>query len=446
MQKPALVTNPKRMEGENPLRDFATLEAVLPGHDILWVRELRRAAASRFTALGIPSQKVEAWKYTGLSALATQRFAPSEASARITADAAKAKQLAGAHVLVFEAGHFRPDLSSSEAIGGVEILPLSQALETAPDWLKAHLKAAGDAIEADAPFDSLNLAMMSDGVVIRVGEGVAVAPVIQILHLANAAGVAHHVRTVVLMEPGSQATILESWAGEIEGPAWTNAVTEVDIRDGASLTYVKVEDEADAAFHLDRTKARLSEKAVFEAFVLSTGGRLARSEVLVEHAGEFSKSVVNGVYIAHEGQHLDQVTRMDHAMPNATSDQVFKGVLSGKSRAAFQGTVLVRQDAQKTDARQANHTLLLSRQAEIDTKPELEIYADDVKCAHGATVGELDPLQLHYLKSRGIPEAAARIMLVEAFVAELADGIAREDLREHIRAGIRAAIGKEETQ
>lgn len=442
MQKPALVTNPKRMEGENPLGDFAALEATLPGHDVPWVREMRRAAASRFTALGFPSQKVEAWKYTGLSALATQRFTPSEASARITADTAKATQLANAHMLVFEAGHFRPDLSSNEAIEGVEILPLSQALETAPDWLAAHLKAAGESIEADAPFDSLNLAMMSDGVVIRVGEGVSVEPVIQILHLASAAGAAHHVRTVVLMEAGSRATILESWAGEIDGPAWTNAVTDVDIRSGASLTYVKVEDEAEAAFHLGRTKARLGEKAVFEAFVLSTGGRLARSEVLVDHVGEFSKSVVNGVYIAHEAQHLDQVTRMDHAVPNATSDQVFKGVLSGKSRAAFQGTVMVRPDAQKTDARQANHTLLLSRQAEIDTKPELEIYADDVKCAHGATVGELDPLQLHYMKSRGIPEAEARLMLVEAFVAELADSITREDLRDYVLAGIRAAIAK----
>ena len=253
-------------------------------------------------------------------------------------------------------------------------------------------------------------------------------------------------RNVVLMEPGSQATILESWAGEIDGPAWTNAVTEFDIHDGASLTYVKAQTEDDAAFHLGRTRARLGEKAVLDAFVLSTGGRLARSEVLVEHAGEFSKSAVNGVYIAHEAQHLDQVTRMDHAVPNATSDQVFKGVLSGKSRAAFQGTVLVRQDAQKTDARQANHTLLLSRQAEIDTKPELEIYADDVKCAHGATVGELDRLQLHYLKSRGIPETQARVMLVEAFVAELADGIAREDLREYVLAGIRAAIEKEQAE
>ena len=442
MQKPALVTNPKRMEGENPLADFATLETTLPGYDVPWVRELRRAAASRFTALGIPSQKVEAWKYTGLSAIATQRFTPSQDGAKVTADAAQAKQLAGAHVLVFEAGHLRADLSSSDAIDGVEILPLATALESSPDWLEAHLKASADAIEADAPFDSLNLAMMSDGVVIRVAEGVTVAPVIQILHFASETSVAHHIRNIVLAEPGANATILESWAGEIDGPAWTNAVTEFDIRDGASVTYVKTQDEAEPALHLGRTKVRLAEKAVFDAFVLSTGGRLARSEVLVDHAGEFSKSIVNGVYIAREAQHLDQVTRMDHAVPNATSDQVFKGVLSGKSRAAFQGTVLVRQDAQKTDARQANHTLLLSRQAEIDTKPELEIYADDVKCAHGATVGELDALQLHYLKSRGIPEMEARVMLTEAFVAELAEAIAREDLRDHVLAHIRAAISK----
>jgi len=443
MQKAALVKNPKRMEGENPLADFSALESTLPGHDVGWVKDLRRSAASRFTALGYPSQKVEAWKYTGLSALATQRFTPASAGERVSAAAVAAKVLDGAQLLVFEAGHFRRDLSMLDPVDGVEITTLGEALAAPPDWLEAHMTESASGIEADAPFDSLNLAMRSDGVVVHVGEGREVAPVIQILHLASEAGVAHHVRNIVKADAGSRVTVLESWAGETDGAAWTNAVTEFDIADGAEVRYVKAQEEAAAAFHLGRTKVRLGPNARFDAFVLSAGGRLARSEVLVEHAGEFSKATVNGVYVGHDQQHLDQVTRIDHAVPNATSDQVFKGVLSGKARAAFQGTVIVREDAQKTDARQANHTLLLSRTAEIDTKPELEIYADDVKCAHGATVGELDHVQLHYLKSRGIHEADARAMLVEAFVAELADEIAREDLRDYVLAGIRAAIAKE---
>jgi Fe-S cluster assembly protein SufD len=446
MRKPSLVTNPKRMEGENPLADFARLEPGLPGDNIKWIKDLRKSGASRFAALGYPSQKVESWKYTGVSALATQRFTPislSEARNRLIIP--DAKRLEGARILAFEAGHFRPDLSElGEPIEGLEITSLADALDSPPAWLQDHLKAAGEGLEADAPFDALNLALMSGGAVIRVAENTSVEPVIELLHFASKAGAAHHVRTVVRAEVGSRVTIVETWSGDaansIGGASWTNAITEIDIGDGAHVTYVKIQDEAHHAFHLGRTKTRLGHRAKFDAFVLSTGGRLARSEVLVDHAGEFSASTVNGVYVGHDAQHLDQVTRIDHAVPNATSAQVFKGVLDGKSRAVFQGSVIVRPDAQKTDARQANHTLLLSRQAEIDTKPELEIYADDVKCAHGATVGELNMDQLHYLKSRGIPETDARAMLVEAFVAEVAETIARENLRAHVLGVIRAAV------
>jgi Fe-S cluster assembly protein SufD len=273
--------------------------------------------------------------------------------------------------------------------------------------------------------------------------GRTVEPVIQILHLGGQPDAAHHLRHLIRLKPGSRATIVESWIGETDGPSWTNAITEIDIGEGAHLAYVKMQDEAPAAFHLGRVKVRLAASAKLDGFVLSTGSRLARSEVMVEQAGERASATINGVYIARDGQHLDQVTRIDHAVPNATSDQLFKGVLGGKSRAAFQGNVIVRPDAQKTDARQANHSLLLSRQAEIDTKPELEIYADDVKCAHGATVGELDAAQLHYLMSRGIPEAEARALLIEAFVAEVAEAIENESVREHVLTAIRAAIAEE---
>jgi Fe-S cluster assembly protein SufD len=316
-------------------------------------------------------------------------------------------------------------------------------LSETPARLEAHLKAAAEQTEADAPFDGLNLAMMSDGAVIEIGEGRAVEPVMQILHLGARPGAAHHLRHLIRMRPGSRATIVESWAGESDAASWTDAVTEIDIGDGAELAYVKIQDEAPGAFHLGRIKARLAAGAKLDGFVLSTGGRLARSEVMVEQAGEGADATLNGVYIARDGQHLDQVTRIDHAVPKATSQQLFKGVLGGKSRAAFQGNVIVRPDAQKTDARQANHTLLLSRQAEIDTKPELEIYADDVKCAHGATVGELDGAQLHYLMSRGIPEAEARALLIEAFVAEVAETIAHDAVRDHVLTAIRAAIAEE---
>ncbi len=445
MQKAAIVTNPKQIEGENPLADFARLEETLPGHNTNWIKELRRSAASRFTALGFPSQKVEAWKYTGLSALATQRFAPVPvAEANRVSKVSEAKRLEGGRILVFESGHFRPDLSDlGSTIDGVELTTLANVLNDAPERLEAHLNAAAEHVEADAPFDGLNLAMMSDGAVIEIGEDRIVEPVIQILHLGGQPDAAHHLRHLIRLKPGSRATIVESWIGETDGPSWTNAITEIDIGEGAHLAYVKMQDEAPAAFHLGRIKVRLAASAKLDGFVLSTGSRLARSEVMVEQAGERASATINGVYIARDGQHLDQVTRIDHAVPNATSDQLFKGVLGGKSRAAFQGNVIVRPDAQKTDARQANHSLLLSRQAEIDTKPELEIYADDVKCAHGATVGELDAAQLHYLMSRGIPEAEARALLIEAFVAEVAETIENESVREHVLTAIRAAIAEE---
>ena len=445
MQKSAIVLNPKRIDGENPLADFARLEATLPGHNINWIKELRRSAASRFTGLGFPSQKVEAWKYTGLSALATQRFTPVPASeARGINSVSDTKQLKGALTLVFESGRFRSDLSElGSPIEGVDLTNLATVLNDTPARLEAHLTAAAEHVEADAPFDGLNLAMMSDGAVIEIGEGLVVEPVIQILHLAGKPGAAHHVRHLIRLEPGSRATIVESWAGATDGASWTNAVTEIDIGYGAHLAYVKMQTEATGAFHLGRIKSRLHTNARLDGFVLSTGGRLARSEVMVEQAGEGADATIDGIYIARDGQHLDQVTRIDHAVAKAKSNQLFKGVLGGKSRAAFQGNVIVRPDAQKTDARQANHTLLLSRQAEIDTKPELEIYADDVKCAHGATVGELDAAQLHYLKSRGISESEARALLIEAFVAEVAETLGDETVREHVLAAIRAAIAEE---
>jgi Fe-S cluster assembly protein SufD len=415
---------------------FAEIEAGLPGRGLAWLEAHRQRALARFAEAGFPSPKVEAFKYTNLSPLTKTIYRP----AAPTTNGIARGDLAGlvlsgtpSHLLVFVDGRFRTDLSETGTLAsGVRVTSLAEALKANPEVLEGHFAVAG---EGGSPLVDLNTAFMADGAVIRLEDGATLAAPVHLLFLASGrdAPAAHMVRNLILAGSGSRATVLESYAGHAGQAYWTNAVTEVVAGAGAKVRHYKLQREGDAAVHLAATTARLAADSVYASFVLATGGRLVRNEIAVALDGEASDCHLGGVYLGRGRQHLDTTTWIDHAKPDSISRQDYKGVLDEAAHGVFQGKVKVWPDAQHTNAHQSNKNLLLSAQAQVDTKPELEIHADDVKCSHGATVGELDDDAIFYLRSRGLDETAARRLLIEAFVGEVLDEIEVEAVREHLR-------------
>ena len=271
---------------------------------------------------------------------------------------------------------------------------------------------------------------MADGLVLRLARDVRVATPIEVIYIAAAdqAPLACHPRTLILLEPGAHATLIEHHISLGDQATLSNGVTEVHLKDGATLHHYKMQAEGPEAFHLNTLHALVERDAHYDTFEMTLGAQLSRNEISVRLVGPGANCHVNGAYLMRGKQHCDTTTVIEHLAPHTSCREVFKGVLDDRSRAVFQGRIVVHPGAQKADGHQLTKTMLLSDQAEIDAKPELEIYADDVKCSHGATAGELDKQALFYLRARGIPEAQARSILVEAFLSETIDAIAAEDL------------------
>lgn len=421
-------------------RQGATV-ARLPGAELDWLRRLREQSLARVVAEGLPSPRVEAWKYTNLNSLAQAEFEVAEferAAAANEAGAPAAVELprflaedVAVHRMVFVNGSFRRELSDLRDLpAGVSIESLADTLARAPQTLAAHFEGrpAADGLAA------LNTALMADGAVLRLAPGTELARPLLLIFLGGGAdrAVAFHPRSVIVAEAGSRATIVELHAPAAAGDDayWSQPVTDIVVGDNAELRHYKCQSESLQAYHLAATIVRVGAGARYDSFALAAGGTLARNEVAVTLDGPGASCRLDGGFLARGRQHVDTTTEIVHAKPNATSHEAFKGVLDGQGRAVFQGRIVVAKDAQKTDGHQSCRTLLLSDRAEIDTKPELEIYADDVKCSHGATVGELEQDALFYLKARGIPEAVARRMLVEAFLGDVIDTIADAPVRE----------------
>jgi Fe-S cluster assembly protein SufD len=413
---------------------FDETRGVLPGASASWLAALRERGFAHFAATGLPGPRNEEWKYTTLNPLQKSHFALAPRSLNgIHADTLPltVSSVEAAHRLVFVNGWYRADLSRIGALPpGVEIATLAQAIAERPDLLEGRL---GSLAEPDGlPMVALNTAFMSDGVVLRVGKGVVLEKPLVALFVGDASDgpVAYHPRHLFLAEAGSQATIVEHHIGLGQGAYFANSATEILVEEGAILRHCKIQDEAAEAFHTATTVARVARSGNFDSFVFSLGSRLARNEIRVALAGEGAGCRLNGGYLAKGKQHTDNTTIIDHRAPHTSSREVYKGVLDGQARAVFQGRIVVRPDAQKSDGQQLNNTLLLSTGAEIDSKPALDIQADDVKCSHGATAGALDDDALFYLRSRGIPEERAQRILVEAFLGDVIDGIALAGLRE----------------
>ncbi|HSR72472.1 MAG TPA: Fe-S cluster assembly protein SufD [Kiloniellales bacterium] len=402
----------------------------LPGAALPWLESLRESGLARFRELGLPNQKVEAWKYTSLRPLEKLRFVPADGAA-VSVDRLPRLLPSGesGHRLVFVQGCFRADLSSlGDLPDGVTLSGLGAALAAEPAALEPHLGRLappdGQALLA------LNTALMEDGLVLRIGAGVRLAMPIEVVFLGVGGdpAPAYHPRNLIVLEPNSQATLVEHHASLGGEPYLSNAVTEIEIGEGAALHHYRVQEEATAALQISTLHARLARRAVYDGFTLTTGGRLVRNESSIALAGEHAECHFNGAYMLRGEQHCDNTTVIDHQARETSCREVFKGVLDDKARGVFQGRIVVRPEAQKADGHQLSRTLLLSDKAEVDTKPELKIYADDVKCSHGATSGDLDHDALFYLRSRGIPEETARHILIEAFLAETIKTIATEGL------------------
>src|SRR5512135_296751 len=398
--------------------DFERRSGALPGSGTPWVGRMRRLALEQFAASGFPSAREEDWKYTNVEPIARHRFAPPpRPTAGITAGQV-AKLAFGddtsEHLLVFVDGFFVPSLSRAGALPrGAVAASLAQVLAQEPGRLEPFF--AGSV--AATPFAALNTAFAAEGAFIHV------------LYLTTSAHAVTQPRTIVVAEEGAKATVLEQHGGPDGTTYFTNAVTQVVVDANASLEHHKLQQEGDAAFHVAAIHVRQQRDSRYTSHSLALGGVLARTDIGVSLDDTGCECTLNGLYVAGGSQLLDHHTRIEHAHPRGTSREFYRGILDGVSRGVFAGRVIVHKGAQKTDAHLSNHNLLLSREAQVDTKPQLEIYADDVKCGHGTTVGQLDDNMLFYLRSRGIPANLASALLTYAFAQDVIGRIKLAPLR-----------------
>jgi Fe-S cluster assembly protein SufD len=398
-----------------------------------WLATGRERALARFGALGFPTRRDEAWRFTDLRPLQRVPLPPQADGGTVAADVLARWRLADAgHRLVFVDGRFAPELSAiGDLPDGAWLASATQTLAARP----ALQQQALDPTDSDGaqPFASLNAAFFADGYVLALAPGVVLAQPIEILHWSTeAAPRSLHLRNLVQLGAGSRAAIVETSAGK--GVYWTNGVTTVRLDEGARLDHTKLQDEGRSAIHFATVRATLGAEADYRSFVLTLGARLSRHDSLVALAGAKAACHLDGAYLLRAQQEATNATFVDHQAPGGVTRELWKGVVEDRAHGVFLGKIAVRQDAQQTDAQQMSRSLLLSPRAVIDTKPELEILADDVKCSHGATVGDLDADQLFYLESRGIPPADARRMLIEAFAIEALERVAAPAVRDHLAA------------
>jgi Fe-S cluster assembly protein SufD len=405
---------------------------VARGADPAWLCEQRQAAMARFAERGLPTPRDEDWKYTSVAPLAATPFdLTGDGSApAITAEALAPFLLEGvARVcLVFVDGRYVAPLSRVGRAGHARVTGLAQALLTEEDLVRSNL---GRMSEESGGFAALNAAFWEDGAFLHVPAGVSLAEPVHLLFVATAPSTARaaHPRNLVVLERSSRATLIESYVALDANPYLTNATTDVILGEDAALDHVKVVRESPLGFHAGRTRIRQERDSRARSCSLAFGGRLVRNELDVRLDGEGADCALSGLAVQGGREHLDTHTVVDHRCPRARSRQLFKGVLDGRARGVFSGRVVVRPGAAGTDAHQTNKNLLLTDGVEVDSKPQLEIFADDVKCSHGAADGQLAEDAIFYLKSRGLDEAAARTLLTRAFAAEVLDRISLEPVR-----------------
>ncbi|MDQ3813642.1 MAG: Fe-S cluster assembly protein SufD [Armatimonadota bacterium] len=408
------------------------------GNEPAWLRRLREAGIARFAELGFPTTRHEEWKYMDVRPIANLACAPVAAHGEgphlngLGTGSIEPFLLNGLdHCrLIFVNGHYSPELSSHCGLPqGVTVASLAAAIADDSELVQQHLGRYAP-FESEA-FTALNTAFLQDGAFIHIPNGIVIEEPIHLLFVTTSSETPSltHPRNLILVGDNSQVTLIESYVSPTHDTYFANAVTEIVAGKNAVLDHYKVELESDAAFHIGTMQVQQDRNCNFFSHSFSFGGRLARNNATAVMGGEGIECTLNGLYVVTGEQLIDNHTVMDHAQPHCHSYELYAGVLDGRGRGVFNGKIFVRQDAQKTDAIQSNRSLLLSPDAEVDTKPQLEIFADDVKCTHGATVGQLDEDALFYLCTRGITPNTARDLLTHAFADDIIERVKVEPLR-----------------
>lgn len=404
-----------------------------------WLEPLRRRGRDVFAALGFPTTRDEAWKYTDVSPILRHEFKRTQAGCErmrfASLESLQAPE-ASDRSLVFIDGHYCPELSNVRGLPeGVILGELFAAAVSEHGALVRDRLATVAPTETEA-FVALNTAMTDGGAFVYVPDGITLEGAIHIVYLAGGADAPSvaHPRTLVVAGANSRARIVETFAAAVDEPAFTNAVAEFSLAEGSHVEHYRVQTEGLAAYHVGSTDVVVGRAASYTSVAVAFGGALSRHDLRVILAAEGAECRIDGLYVTDAGQHADSHTRVDHAVAHTSSNQLYKGVLGGASRGVFNGKVVVHHDAQKTVAHQQNRNLMLSPSARVDTKPELEIFADDVVCTHGATVGALEDEEKFYLASRGLDEETARGLLTYGFAEEIVEEIRIESVRRHLDA------------
>lgn len=400
-----------------------TGSGALPQGPAAWLDARRAAALERANELAVPTTRDEEWRFTDLTPLTKLQFQPVAAAAAVPAAAIAGYAVAEAAArLVFVDGIYAPALSQRGALpAGITVELLADALQSRAALAEPYLAQLADG-ERDL-FTALNTAFLQHGVFIHAAKNATLQAPIHLLFVATRKGIAAYPRCLVVADAGSGITVIEDYVALGEESYLTNAVTEIAVAPNASVRHIKVQREGNTAFHIGTCAVTLAKDARYLSHAVTFGARLSRNNLTVTQQGEGAHAQIDGIALIGGRQLADTHTLMDHARPNGSCEQSHKTIVGGAGHAVFNGKVFVREGAQQTDSSQQSRNLLLSDKARVDTKPQLEIFADDVKCAHGATVGQLDAENLFYLKSRGLPERQARNLLTYAFGAEIIDRI-----------------------
>jgi Fe-S cluster assembly protein SufD len=435
------------------LEAYGELIAQRRERDPVWLRQLREDAWTRFHARGFPTTHDEDWRFTNLAVLAKTPFQrAAKGSVAVSAREIEQFRVSGAACqLVFVNGHFAPELSELRDLPeGLEICSLVGAIDSgmvgavpegcASDGIEQHLGRYAD-VRRDV-FTALNSALWDDGAYVRIRRGANVSRPIHLLYVSAGSGaeIMTHPRTLIVAEPTSHAAVIEDYVSLGTEAAFSNAVTELVAGQDAVVSHFLVERENLAAFNVSTLRLEQARGSNVSSHSILLGGGLVRNNVHPVLAGDGAECIINGLFVGARSQHLDNYMLVEHAQPHCGSRQFYNGILDGSARGVFHGRIVVHKDAQKTDAKQTNRNLLLSDNARIDTKPQLEIYADDVKCTHGATIGQIEEEQLFYLRSRGIDEVAARDAILYAFAAECLDRMHEPAAREFAEGLIRERL------
>lgn len=404
-----------------------------------WLSSLRAAGIAQFEKAGFPTMKDEDWHFTSVAPIAESVFHAATESTAVTPSDIKrfTFEQPDWHTIVFVNGRYNADLTSFVGEkSGIRVGSLAEAIRSGKGGPERHLSKI--AASSTSAFTALNGAFIADGAFIEIPADTVVTKTIHLVFVAAGTDTVSHPRNVIVAARNSRCSIVESYVALDDSRYFTNAVTEIHLGDGARVDHYKLQREGAGAFHVGTVEAKQESSSQLHSFSFATGAQFSRTNIYTTLDGVAASCTLNGLYLADGTQHVDHQTRIEHVQPNCPSREVYKGILDGRSHGVFNGKVYVHPEAQKTDGKQSNNNLLLSPTARVDTKPQLEIFADDVRCTHGATVGRLDQNAMFYLNSRGIGPDAARTLLTYAFAADVLETIELAPLKKALEAMVLA--------